>query len=122
MFAGGFLFARKTAGESPVTLGTDWIVKSARRSEVRRCRPYPDGGFPASSVKIEVGMSTTAPVSATLYLDQPIGWAAATPDERTRPKRMKLQRRLMTFLLPLHLGVQSLPGKIVSMSCRAAPR
>jgi hypothetical protein len=74
---GGFFFAKKTAGESPASFGADWIVKSAPRSEVRKGRPYPVSGFPASSVKIVVGMSTTVLDSGTPYLCQLTCCAAA---------------------------------------------
>ena len=77
MFEGGFIFARNAAGESPASFGTDWTVKSARLSEVRKRRPYPVVGFPASSVKIVVGMSTAALVSGTANLCQAIGSADA---------------------------------------------
>src|SRR3954467_4026595 len=62
---GGFLLAKNTAGESPASFETDWTVKSARRSAVRKRPPYPVSGFPACSEKIDVGMSTAAPVSGT---------------------------------------------------------
>src|SRR5450631_3305088 len=85
MFEGGFIFARNTAGESPASFGTDWTVKSARPSEVRKRRPYPVVGFPASSVKIVVGMSTAALVSGTAYLCQAIGSADAGIGESEAP-------------------------------------
>jgi hypothetical protein len=56
MFGGGFLFARKAAGESPASFGTDWTVKLARLSEVKNRFPYPISGFPPSSEKIVVGI------------------------------------------------------------------
>src|SRR6267142_5921264 len=62
---GGFFLAKNTAGENPASFGTDWTVKSARRSEVRKRPPYPTSGFPAGSEKIDIGMSTSAPVSGT---------------------------------------------------------
>src|SRR5258705_9886107 len=33
---GGFFLAKNTAGENPASFGTDWTVKSARRSDVRK--------------------------------------------------------------------------------------
>jgi len=36
MFEGGFIFARNTAGESPAPFGTDWTVRFARPSAVRK--------------------------------------------------------------------------------------
>jgi hypothetical protein len=89
MFEGGFIFARKTAGESPASFGTDWTVKSARPSEVRKRRPYPVGGFPASSVKMVVGMSTAALVSGTANLCHAIGSADAGKGESVRARMMK---------------------------------
>jgi len=65
IFDGGFFLAKNTAGENPASFGTDWTVKSARRSEVRKRPPYPTSGFPAGSEKIDIGMSTAAPVSGT---------------------------------------------------------
>src|SRR6478672_8013990 len=62
---GGFFVAKNTAGEKPASLGTDWTVKSARRSGVRKRPPYPASGFPACSEKIDVGRSTAAPLSGT---------------------------------------------------------
>src|SRR5438093_10621927 len=60
---GGRLLARKVAGESLSGLGTDCTVKSARRSFVRKRRPSPPSGAPASSLKIVTGTSTLAPCS-----------------------------------------------------------
>src|SRR5258707_1442608 len=62
---GGFFLAKNTAGENPASFGTDWTVKSARRSEVRKRRPYPASGFPAWSGKMDAGMSTAEPRSGT---------------------------------------------------------
>src|SRR5258705_11018448 len=49
IFDGGFFHAKNTAGENPASFGTDWTVKSARKSEVRKRPPYPTSGFPAGS-------------------------------------------------------------------------
>src|SRR5260370_16538320 len=65
---GGFFLAKNTGGENPASFGTDWTVKSARRSEVRKRPPYPASGFPPCSENIEVGISTPPPVSAPSYL------------------------------------------------------
>src|SRR6266481_8313856 len=70
MFEGGFIFARNTAGESPASFGTDWTVRFARPSAVRKRRPYPLSGCPASLLKIVIGKSTFAPVSGTSYFCQ----------------------------------------------------
>src|SRR5882724_2177546 len=78
MFEGGFIFARNTAGESPASFRTDWTVRFARPSAVRKRRPYPLSGCPASLLKIVIGKSTFASVSGTAYFCQPTGWAAAT--------------------------------------------
>jgi hypothetical protein len=66
MSRGGFFRAKNAAGENPASFGTDWTVKSARRSGVRKRPPYPASGFPACSEKIDVGMSTAAPVLGNL--------------------------------------------------------
>src|ERR1700682_3939826 len=89
MFEGGLIFARNTAGESPASFGPDWAVKSASPSEVRKRRPYPVVGFPASSVKIVVGMSTAALVSGTANLCQAVGSADAGIGESVRASAMK---------------------------------
>src|SRR5450755_1722726 len=68
---GGFIFARNTAGESPASFGTDWTVRFARPSAVRKRRPYPLSGCPASLLKIVAGKSTLAPVSGTSYFCHP---------------------------------------------------
>ena len=89
MFEGGFIFARNADGESPASFGTDWTVKSARPSEVRKRRPYPVGGFPASSVKMVVGMSTATLVSGMANLCQAIGSADAGMGESVRASATK---------------------------------
>jgi hypothetical protein len=86
---GGFFLAKNAAGENPASFGTDWTVKSARRSEVRNRAPYPSSGFPASSVKIEVGRSTRAPLSGTWYLTQLVGSAAVSVGESATTSAMK---------------------------------
>src|SRR3954452_12258180 len=63
MSFGGFFLARNAAGDAPSVLATDWTVRLAPRSDARKRRPYPVSGLPASSEKIEVGMSTEAPLS-----------------------------------------------------------
>src|SRR3954462_11016637 len=67
MLAGGPLLARKVAGESFSGLGTDCTVKSALWSFVKKRRPVPPSGSPASSVKICTGISTLAPVLGITY-------------------------------------------------------
>src|SRR5215475_9105632 len=62
MPAGGRFLARKVAGDSFSGLGTDCTVKSARWSFVKKRRPIPPSGGPASSVKIVTGISTSVPV------------------------------------------------------------
>src|ERR1700752_3295853 len=61
---GGRIFSRKTLGESFAELGTDFIVKSARRSLVKSVRPCAPSGAGPSSVKIETGTSTLRPALA----------------------------------------------------------
>src|SRR6185295_16312951 len=65
--AGGCIFSRNTAGESFSELGTDLMVKSARRSPVKKTRPVVPSGGPASSEKIVTGTSTLSPVAGILY-------------------------------------------------------
>src|SRR6478752_9680579 len=62
MPGGGFRFARKVAGESLPGFGTDWIVKSARRSSVKNWRPIPPSGSSVPSLKMDTGISVLAPV------------------------------------------------------------
>jgi hypothetical protein len=75
--AGGRFFARKVAGESFAGLGTDCTVKSARWSFVKKRRPVPPCGGPASSLKIFTGISTLAPVLGTTYFRHSVATAAA---------------------------------------------
>jgi hypothetical protein len=58
MPAGSRFLARNVAGESFAGLETDCTVRSARLSSVKKRRPVPSSGGPASRVKIETGMST----------------------------------------------------------------
>jgi hypothetical protein len=71
MSEGGRILAKKAAGEPFALFGTDWTVKFARPSAVRKRRPYPLSGCPASLLKIVIGKSTFAPVSGTAYFCQP---------------------------------------------------
>jgi hypothetical protein len=61
----GRCLARNVAGESFAALETDCTVRSARLSSVKKRRPAPLSGGPASRLKIEAGMSTLAPVLGT---------------------------------------------------------
>src|SRR3954452_19130936 len=67
MPVGGLCFARKVAGESFSGLGTDCKVRFARWSFLKKRRPVPSSGAPASSVKILTGISTLAPVLGITY-------------------------------------------------------
>src|SRR4051812_21792420 len=75
MPGGGRLFCKNSAGDSFAGLGTDWIVRSARRSSVKKRRPVPPSGAPASSVKMDTGISTLAPVSEITYRRHSVAWA-----------------------------------------------
>src|SRR5215207_1847262 len=83
---GGLLFARKVAGESLSGLGTDCTVKSARRSFVRKRRPIPPSGAPASSLKMVTGMSTLALVLGITYLRHSVAPAVAIAGRRLRTR------------------------------------
>jgi hypothetical protein len=56
MPGGGFLFAKKTAGESSPSFGMDSIVRFARRSKAINRLPYPVSVCPPSSEKIVGGI------------------------------------------------------------------
>src|SRR4029434_5169295 len=86
MPAGGCIFSRNEAGESFSELGIDLIVKSARRSAVKKRRPAVPSGVPASSVKTVTGTSTLSPVSAMLYFRHSAAAAELTAAD-TRLKR-----------------------------------
>src|SRR5712675_87406 len=86
MSAGGRLFARKVAGESFSGLGTDCTVKSARWSLVKKRRPVPPSGGPASSVKTFTGISTLAPVVGITYFRHSVLSAKAAAGTRLKTK------------------------------------
>ena len=82
--------------------GTDCRVKSARWSLVKKRRPVPPFGGPASSVKILTGISTLAPVSGITYFRHSVLSARAAIGTRliikinkiTEPAHSASQRRL----------------------------
>src|SRR3954453_1037830 len=67
MPGGGLFFARDVAGVSLSGLGTYCTVRSARLSSVKKRRPVPPSGGPASCVKMETGISTLVPVLGIAY-------------------------------------------------------
>src|SRR5450755_1443215 len=100
MSEGGQHLAKKAAGESFALFDTDWTVRFARPSAVRKRRPYPLSGCPASLLKIATGKSTFAPVSGTAYFCQPTGWAAATTGIAKRDittKTVRISKSVQSF-------------------------
>src|SRR3954462_1255899 len=97
---GGFLLAKKAAGESPASLGTDCTVRFACLSELRKRWPYPVGGCPASVVKMLVGMSTLVPVSGTTKRSHRSGCAAAAVDARMMVNAIATRRLGFISFLP----------------------
>src|SRR5882757_1021893 len=93
MLAGGPLLARKVAGESFSGLGTDCTVKSARWSFVKKRRPVPPSGSPASSVKICTGISTLAPVLGITYFCHSVAKAAAGRRLKTKAASRRWEPR-----------------------------
>jgi hypothetical protein len=99
---GGLLLARKVAGESLSGLGADCTVKSARRSFVRKRRPIPPSGAPASSLKIVTGTSTLALVLEITYLRHSVA---------TGNRRIEAKNQSEKHGAPTHAAISKLAKK-----------
>src|SRR6185312_8485615 len=95
MPAGGFFFARNVAGESLSGLGTDCTVRSARLSSVKKRRPVPPSGGPASRVKIVTGISTLVPVLGIAYRRHSASPANASAGMKAKAKVADSRRARM---------------------------
>src|SRR4051812_4427185 len=71
------------------------MVRLARRSEVRKRRPYPVSGLPASSEKTLTGTSALAPVCGTAARCHLTGCAPAATGKPASARAAKQQQILM---------------------------